>query len=422
MEAVYYSNLLVMTRAERSLLRTAELATLRSAIVCSSHCRYHDWMEPILAHARAQQAKLIGFLKELVECESPSDDPAAVNRFVDLFAQRVSDIARVKAVPGGRYGKHLLCEFQLAGREKEGQILGLGHSDTVWPMGTIRDMPWRQERTRLSGPGVLDMKSGLAFFVFAMRVLHELRVPVRRKVTLLINSDEEVGSASSRPLTEQEARQSLAVLVLEPGSGLDGKLKTGRKGVGTYRVTVHGKASHAGVDFEAGANAVVELAHQIDRIRRFTNLRRGVTVNVGLIQGGTRTNVVPERAAAAIDFRVPKIKDYEILQRNFATLRPRDTRCRVDVKGELNRPPMERTPAVAALFRTASRVAAQIGLELAESETGGGSDGNFTAALGIPTLDGLGGVGEGAHALHECILIDRIADRTALLAGLVASL
>ncbi|MFN7924723.1 MAG: M20 family metallopeptidase [Bryobacteraceae bacterium] len=383
-------------------------------------------MDPVLAHLRAHQNKAILFLRELVECESPSDNPMAVNRFADLFAESVSDIARVRSAPGGRYGKHLFCEFQLPGREsareKDGQILALGHSDTVWPLGTLREMPWRQDKTRLFGPGVLDMKSGLAFFVFAMRALRDLDIPVRRKVVLQLNSDEEVGSHSSRPLTEQEAKKSTAVLVLEPGTGLEGKLKTSRKGVGGYRVTVHGKASHAGVDFEAGSNAIVELAHQIDRIRRFTNIRRGVTVNLGTIAGGSRTNVVPDKASVGIDFRVPRLKDFEVLQRNFATLRVRDSGCKLDVKGELNRPPMERSPGVTNLFRTALRVAGQIGVKLEESATGGGSDGNFTAALGIPTLDGLGGVGEGAHATNESILVDRIADRMALLAKLVTAI
>ena len=371
------------------------------------------------SHAPMDTSKIIPFLRDLVECESPSDDPAAIARFTSLFADRVGDIATCRMV-----GTHLQCEFNLPGprRRKPGQIFALGHSDTVWPLGTLRQMPWREEKGRLWGPGVLDMKAGLAFFVFAMRALRDADQPVARKVMLQLNSDEEVGSHSSRALTEREAKKSTAVLVLEPGTGLEGKLKTARKGVGGFRVTAHGKSSHAGVDFAAGASAIDELAYQIEKIRTFTNLARGITVSTGIIAGGTRTNVVAAEAHAEIDFRIPRLGDYAVLQRKFAALRPRDKRCRLEVIGDLNRPPMERTREIAALFNTAQRLAAELGVTLEESATGGGSDGNFTAALGVPTLDGLGAVGEGAHALHESILVDRIADRTALLAKLVLAI
>ncbi|MCC6538629.1 MAG: M20 family metallopeptidase [Bryobacterales bacterium] len=367
-------------------------------------------------------------LREMVECESPSDDPAAIARFVELFAARVSADGlaecRVIAARNG-YGQHLQCEFKLPAPKKRtaGQILGLGHSDTVWPMGTLARMPWREADGRLWGPGVLDMKAGLVFFVYAMRALRDLDIPVARKVMLQIVSDEEVGSRTSRALTEREARKSAAVLVLEPGTGLTGKLKTARKGVGGYTVKVAGKASHAGVDFAAGASAIDELACQIEKIRTFTNLDRGITVNTGVISGGTRSNVVAAEAHAVVDIRIPRLRDWPALERKFAALRPRDKRCTLTVTGELNRPPMERTREIAALFRSAQRMAAECGgVKLEESSTGGGSDGNFTAALGIPTLDGLGAVGEGAHAPHESILADRIADRAAVLAGLVASI
>lgn len=378
-------------------------------------------MDPVLAWAQAKQPEIVSFLKELVECESPSRDAAAIARFAELFASRVSDIAKVKQLPGGDYGPHLLCEFELPGNKKSGRILGLGHSDTVWPAGTLRDMPWREDQGRLWGPGVLDMKAGLTFFVFAMRALKELQMRVKRRVALLIVSDEEVGSHSSRTITEREARKSTNVFVLEPGTGLEGKLKTARKGVGGYTLRVDGVSSHAGVDFEAGASAINELAAQIEVIQGFSNLKRGVTVNVGTVTGGTRTNVVAAHAEAGIDYRVPRLSDYNALDRKFALLKPKDKRCRLTLTGELNRPPMERTAAIAALFQTARGLATKLGVKLEESSTGGGSDGNFTAGLGIPTLDGLGGVGEGAHALHESILIERIADRVALLAHLTAT-
>lgn len=379
-------------------------------------------MDPFLSYAQQKQREIIALIRRLVECESPSDDPTAVNRFVELFADTVSGFAKVKTLPGGGFGNHLRCEFELPGKRKLGQILVLGHSDTVYPLGTLSGTPFREEDGRLWGPGVLDMKAGIAFFVFAMRALRELEAPVARRVVLLLNSDEEVGSESSRPLTEREARRSRAVLVLEPGTGLDGKLKTARKGVGGYTVTVRGKAAHAGLDFTAGANAIVELARQIEKIVTFTRLERGVTVSPGLISGGTRTNVVAAEARVEIDVRVLRLKDAAPLDRRLRSLRPFERRCSIEVAGGLNRPPMERLPGVVGLFRTAQRLARELGCELEESTSGGGSDGNFTAALGIPTLDGLGAVGEGAHAPHERILVDRIADRTALLAKLVQAL
>jgi glutamate carboxypeptidase len=379
-------------------------------------------MDPMLAWMRSKQNELIALLREMVECESPSDDAAAVNRFGELLADRVSGFAKVRRIEGKPYGRHLVCEFSLPGRRKEGQILALGHGDTVWPLGTLHTMPWRQDNGRLWGPGVLDMKSGLAFFIYAMQALRESETPVRRRVVLQVNSDEEVGSHTSRALTEKNAQASEAVLVLEPGTGLNGKAKTARKGVGGYRLRVLGKASHAGVDFAAGASAIDELAYQIERIRSFSNLARGITVNVGVISGGTRTNVVAAEAEAGIDFRIPRLRNWDVLRKKFTLLKPRDKRCRIELEGELNRPPMERTAGVVAMYRTAKALAAELGFSLEESSTGGGSDGNFTAALGVPTLDGIGGVGEGAHAVHESILEDRVAGRATLLAKLVAAL
>jgi glutamate carboxypeptidase len=378
-------------------------------------------MDQFLAYAQSKQDELITLIREMVECESPSDDPAAVNRFVDLVAVRVAGLANVQTFLGGRFGKHLRMEFLLPGTKKAGQILALGHSDTVWPLGTLNVMPFKHEKGRLWGPGVLDMKSGIAFFLFAMRALRDLHIEVKRKVVLQLNSDEEVGSDSSRPLTEKEAKKSKAVLVLEPGTGLQGKLKTARKGVGVYHVSAKGVASHAGVDFTAGASAILELARQIEKIAAFTNLKAGTTVNPGVIHGGTRSNVIAAGAHAEVDIRIARIKDGPGLDKKFKGLKPVDKRCKLSIKGGLNRPPMERTAEIAALFQTAKKLALEMGVKIDESSTGGGSDGNFTAAIGIPTLDGLGGVGEGAHASHESILVDRIADRTALLAKLVAS-
>ena len=377
-------------------------------------------MTEILNAARALQREQVSFLRDLVLCESPSDSAPDVGRFVDLFAASVASFAKIRRVKGGAFGPHMIAEFETPGpKRRAGQILGLGHSDTVWPLGTLRSMPWRESNGRLWGPGVLDMKGGLAQFVFAVRVLRELDLPVGKKVLLLVNSDEEVGSPSSKPLTEKLAKQSDAVLVLEPGTGLAGKLKTARKGVGRFGLRVEGVASHAGVDFAAGASAILELSRHVGAISSLTKLDRGVTVNVGVISGGTRSNVVAAEARAEIDIRVPRMKDWTGVERALKRLRPRDKRCRLHLEGGLNRPPMERTPGVARLAKLAIGLGREMGIEIEESSTGGGSDGNFTAGLGIPTLDGVGPVGEGAHAPHESILVDRIADRTALLAGLL---
>jgi glutamate carboxypeptidase len=380
-------------------------------------------MHPLLAFARSKQSEIVALIRELVECESPSDHPPSVNRFVDLLASKL-EASQVRMFPGGRFGRHLRAEFRLPGARKrrDGRILALAHSDTVWPLGTLAQMPFREKNGRLWGPGVLDMKSGIAFFLYAARALRELDIPVARRVVLQVNADEEVGSESSRPLTEEAARHSSAVLVLEPGTGPDGKIKTARKGVGAYTVTVHGRASHSGVDFENGASAVVELARQIERMAGFTDLKRGLTVNPGVISGGTRSNVVAAEARAEVDMRIARLKDAPGLDKKFHSLRPFDKRCSIHVEGGLNRPPMERTAGIRKLFETARGCAHELGVKLEESSTGGGSDGNFTAALGVPTLDGLGGAGEGAHAVNESILIDRIADRTALLAMLLSRL
>jgi glutamate carboxypeptidase len=370
---------------------------------------------------------MIRLLQQFVECESPSNDASAVARFVDLLAETTKDTAsakllRPKTAGPNAHGPHLRLEFNTHGRKKDGQILGLGHSDTVWPLGTLKSMPFRTSQERLWGPGVLDMKAGLAFFVSAVRALRDLDIPVRRRVVLLVVSDEEVGSTTSRKFTESEAAKSDAVLVLEPGTGLEGKLKTSRKGVGNYTVRVQGVAAHAGVDFANGASAIIEMAKQIEIISSFTDLKRGLTVNPGVVRGGTRTNVIAAEAELEVDIRVARMKDAGPLDRKFRALKAFDRRCKLTVSGGLNRPPMERSPAIRSLFQKAQELGTSLGVKIEESSTGGGSDGNFTSALGIPTLDGLGGVGEGAHAGNESILIDRIADRVALLALLLQSL
>ncbi len=364
---------------------------------------------------------MIGLIRELVECESPSDSPEQVNRFVDLLIEKTSDIAEAQTFADGVFGRHLLLRFDVGGGAGR-PIMGLGHSDTVWPVGTLGRIPFRQQDGRLWGPGVLDMKAGLVFFIYAVRALRDLHVAVERPIVLLVVSDEEVGSPNSRSITEEEAQRSTGVLVLEPGTALDGKLKTARKGIARYEVHIAGVASHAGVNFEGGASAVVEAARQIERMAALTDIERGITVNPGVVRGGTRSNVIAADASVEVDVRALRKQDIEFVEERLKSLAPVNPRCRIQVSGGLNRPPMERTAAIAGLFERAKGIGRELGLELEESSTGGGSDGNFTAALGVPTLDGLGAVGEGAHAVNESILVNRIAGRTALLAGLLEKL
>jgi glutamate carboxypeptidase len=272
----------------------------------------------------------------------------------------------------------------------------------------------------LRGPGSFDMKSGIAFMLHAIEALrhwHEDDLP--RPVTVLLVSDEEVGSESSRHATENLAKRSAAVLVLEPAYGPRGAVKTARKGVGEYVLKVKGKAAHSGLDFEKGESAIVELARQILNVSKLTNLKRGITVNIGTVQGGTRSNVIPAEASAVLDARVARMKDAPALNKQLRSLKPSNRKCKLEISGGIKRPPLERTPLVAALYQKAFEIAKQLGWKLEEAAVGGGSDGNFTAALRIPTLDGLGGVGEGAHATNESVLISELPRRAALLAQLI---
>jgi len=375
-------------------------------------------MRELLSYCQANEDRIAELIRRLVECESPTGDLTRLAQVADLLESETAGIASVRRWKDG----HLRIDFRLPGKRKSGRILALGHIDTVHPAGSLRTMPFRRRNGRFWGPGILDMKSGIAFMIHAVRALRELNIPVNRRVSMWLAADEEIGSPSSRRLTEREALKSDAVLVLEPGSGLDGRLKTARKGVGDYRVIVRGRAAHSGIDFSAGASAIVELARQIQRIAAFTDLDRGVTLNPGVVSGGTGINVVAGSADVKVDLRVVRMSDAARIDKKLRNLKPVDKRCEIEVQGGMNRPPLERKPGVVKLFRKARALAAEMGVELAESATGGASDGNLTGALGIPTLDGLGGVGEGAHSPGESILIDRIADRTALLAGLTAGI
>jgi len=370
----------------------------------------------LLDAAAGQSDWIATTLRDLVLIESPSDDKPSVDLAMAFAAGLAAPLGgRIKLHKQKRFGDILELRFGPA-RSRREPILLLGHLDTVWPLGTLKTMPWREREGRFFGPGVFDMKAGVTMALAAIRALGQ----VSRPITLLLNSDEEVGSPVSRPITERLALASSAVLVLEPAQGL--ACKTARKGIADYRLHVTGVAAHSGVDFARGHSAILELARLLQTVAGFTEPRLGRTVNPGVISGGTRSNVVAQDAYAEIDVRIAKAADAARVERLFRGLRCADPHCTLEVTGGLNRPPMERKPGTVALYKQARKLAAELGFELDEAATGGGSDGNFTAALGIPTLDGLGAVGEGAHATHESVVIDHLVPRTALLAALLASI
>ena len=364
----------------------------------------------------ASEGRLKARLRELVEVESPSEDKEAVDRAGALVAGWAEAIGgKVKRHRQKAFGDVLQLRFGPA-RSKAGRVLLLGHLDTVWPMGTLAKMPWREAEGKFWGPGLLDMKAGVVMALEAVAALRAL--DAERPVTLLLVSEEEVGSPVSRGITEKLAAECAAVLVLEPAQGL--AYKTARKGVGNYGLRVEGVGSHAGVDFGSGHSAVLEMARLVERVSGFTDLGRNLTVNVGVIAGGTRSNVVAAECVAEVDVRIAKAGDAARVERMFRGLRVTDKACRLTVTGGMNRPPMERKAGTVRLFKLARKLAGEMGLELEEAATGGGSDGNFTAAMGVATLDGMGAVGAGAHAAHEHVLVRHLVERTVLLAGVIA--
>lgn len=361
-------------------------------------------------------------LGRMVEIESPTHNKTAVDHLGQMVASEWKRRgAAVRIIRQREHGNHVLAELRPPHQASHGQLLVLGHLDTVYPLGTLAKMPFRTAKGLAWGPGTFDMKGGLTIALAAVDSMHTLGVSPRRKIVFLWTSDEETGSAASRAVIEGEARKSKAVFVLEPSFGPDGRLKTQRKGVGEAQLVVTGRSAHAGIDPESGVNAVHELALQIARLLKWNNPQRGITVQANVISGGTVTNVVPAAARALVDVRVAKLNDVHALNRKLRDLRPILRGAKVEIIGGINRPPMERTPASRVLFNHAQELALQMGRKLGEAATGGGSDGNFTAALGIPTLDGLGAVGDGAHSPREHIVASSLTERAALLAGLLAS-
>ena len=349
-------------------------------------------------------------LGQMVSMESPSFDKDLTDKFAQFVGTKFREIGgEVDFVPAEKFGNHLRVKF---GNASSNRILLLGHTDTVWPAGELAKRPFKIEAGRATGPGVFDMKGGILLMWMALKTMPTA------PVTVLLTSDEEVGSNSSRALIESEASACRAVLVLEP-SLPDGVLKTARKGVGRFTLKAIGRAAHAGIDPEKGVNAIEEIARQILKIQKMTDLSRGTTVTVGVVQGGTRSNVVPAEAAAEIDVRVMSIDEADRISKTIKALSPELPGARLEIRGSINRPPMERSSETARLFEIARGVAAPLGIDLKEGSTGGASDGNFTAALGIPTLDGLGPVGGGAHAVDEWVGVASLPQRAALLAGLI---
>jgi glutamate carboxypeptidase len=383
-----------------------------------------DLAKRIRDEFQKRQETVESFIKTLVELESPSGDADRSRAVVDVLAcaaqglQCVNKVERVD-VPG--FGQNLVIEA-FDQQQSNGQILLVGHTDTVHAVGSLTRQPFRREGTKLYGPGTFDMKANCALAIEVLRCLETLNVTPQFGVTIVLTCDEEVGSQSGWPVIERVAksRNTRCALVMEPPA-LGGRVKTGRKGTGMFSIKVEGKAAHAGLEPEKGASAILELARQTERLHAINNAGSGITLNVGVVNGGTRSNVVAAEAQGEIDVRFSTEAESKQLEQLFKSIEPIDERVKVFISGGINRPPLERTPAVAELFETARSIGAMIGFQLGEAQVGGASDGNFIAAIGIPVLDGLGISGDGAHAVHEHILADDISVRGTLIAGLLLS-
>jgi glutamate carboxypeptidase len=364
---------------------------------------------------------MVDTLREFVEHESSSLEKEPADRccrfLANLWLQRG---AATEIIAQKHRGDHLRILWSATAPRRKSQLLVLGHYDTVYPTGTLAKMPFRIENGRAFGPGTFDMKAGIVQALFALDALQQSAAPLEKQIVFLWTSDEEIGTESSRKLIETEARRSDAVFVLEPALGPRGLLKTSRKAVGEAELIVHGRASHAGLCPEKGINAIHELAAQVVRIEKWNDTGRGVTVNADIIEGGSRTNVIADRAKAILDLRAWKIADMRALEKRVHALKPIHRGAKLEIHGGFDRPPFERKQG-AALFARAKSLAAQMGMSLGEAAAGGGSDGNYTAALGIPTLDGLGALGDGAHSPSEHVTLKAMPTRASLLASLLAT-
>jgi glutamate carboxypeptidase len=363
-----------------------------------------------LAYFQSEQTEILNKLLHWVRIESPTTDKPSVDRFGEELAGEFSDLGMLLEVDTQESrGNHLVARW---GRP-EAKVLLIGHLDTVWDLGTLEKMPVRVEGDLAYGPGIFDMKSGIVIAYFALRLLRDHGFH-RSNITLLLNSDEEEGSETSRALIEQEARTAECVFVLEPG-GPENSLKTKRRGVGQYKIAVQGKAAHAGIEPEKGVSAVLELAHQVIEVQSWNALRSGISVNANIVRGGSRSNVIADEAHALVDVRCDGIDDMTWIEEHFRGLTPRNQNAILHVDGAVDRPPLVRSEQVLALFQQAQLLGSEFHYPLREFWTGGGSDGNFTAALGIPTLDGMGAEGAGAHASNEHVIVSSLPKRTNLL-------
>jgi glutamate carboxypeptidase len=378
----------------------------------------------LLAYFSEREEELLAFIRELVETESPSGDVAGSRAVVELLiaaAEKIDCASSVERIESAEYGEHLRVRFFAERARQQGAILLVGHTDTVHARGSLAARPWRAEGKRIYAPGIFDMKANCALALEVLRACSALKLKPRREVVLLLTCDEETGSATGRALIEAEALRAACALVLEPPAS-GGRVKTGRKGTGIFTMEVTGRAAHAGLEPEKGASAILELARQIERLHALNNPQSGVNVNVGVITGGTRSNVVAAEARAEIDMRFSMTDEGQRIENEILRSQPFDERVRIHVSGGINRPPLERNEKTLALYEQARSVALSFDYELGETQVGGASDGNFIAALGVPVLDGLGVDGDGAHAAHEHLIIDDISRRGALLAGLLLSL
>ncbi len=378
----------------------------------------------LLQILKPELPNMLAMLERFVTAESPSLEKAAADRCCEIIAtdwrKTGLEVERIAQNQHGDILRIVAPAKSSATSKTKNQLLVLGHYDTVYASGTLQKMPFHINAGKAFGPGAFDMKAGIVQALFAHQALQKLQTPLAKQIVFLWTSDEEIGSESSRNLIETEARRSDAVFVLEPSLGPRGLLKTERKGVGEAEIIVHGRASHAGLAPEKGINAIHELSHQLTKIREWNNPARGTTVNADLIEGGTRTNVIADRARAVLDLRATNVVEMRRLEARLHALKPKLKGAQIEVRGGFSRSPLEHKMS-AALFKTAKALATQMKLSLGEGSAGGGSDGNLTAAQGIPTLDGLGAVGDGAHATHEHILTKSLPERAALLAALLAT-
>ena len=371
-----------------------------------------------MAAVEDEQRSMIDFLRRLVTAESPTSVPGSQAGILMILLEALEDIGlNVKLFPGKAFGGHLIAEVPKESKNRSQQML-IGHCDTVWPIGTIESMPFTLEGNVIKGPGAYDMKGGLTQLIFALKIIHRLGLETPVRPLVFINSDEESGSYESRPHIDNLAKQVVRVFVLEPSLGIEGKLKTARKGVGRFNLLVTGKAAHAGLDPEKGVSAILEMSYQIQKLHALNDPTKGISVNVGKIEGGLQSNVIPPTSRAEIDVRVPSWGDADRIETQILSLSPQTEGTKISIQGGINRPPLERTVKNNELWKMARQIGKNLGLDLLSGTAGGGSDGNFTSQH-TATLDGLGAVGDGAHAQHEFILIDKMIERTALLTLLI---